>query len=628
MNRKIKLTIIMWALFFSLNAQTGINIPQMTSCDNLVSNFITTHNIPGASFALAKNGKLVYHRAFGNVNTSGTETTQPYHLFRIASISKPITSIAIMNMVEQNQVTLSDKVFGTDGILENHSFISNANITDVRIYDITVQHLLEHSGGWDRNINCFANPTSPYPYDFSGCDPIVAPLHVTQINGTANPATEEDMIVFLLEKGLDFAPNTNYAYSNIGYLVLGEIIEEISGQPYEQYVKSSLLNQLGICDMHMGKNLLADKAEREVEYIGNGYTTLSSYDTGNFVPWEYGGFNIEAMDAHGGWIATSRDLVNLLLAVDGFSTKPDILSSPTITTMTAPSSNNNNYAKGWAVNSSNNWWHKGALDGTATFFARTSGEYTWAVLLNKREIGANENQFWTDFDALPWNCINGTSSFPTHDLLDIPTINSTNIMFPSINANTLTLTWTNGNGNNRIVVAREGSNIEDFPLDGQAYLANSSFGFGDDLGNNTYVVYNGSGNSVDVSNLQSNMSYSFRIYEYIESLNTGNNALYKLCGGDEQQVTTLTVTSTEDIYEPELLKLYPTVSNELIHLEFPFNLERGSYEILSIAGIPYKKGEFEGKRFTINVSSIENGLYIIHFKTKTGSLLRKKFIKI
>ena len=628
MNRKVTLTLIICSLNVCIKAQTGIYIPQMATCDNLISNFLATYNIPGASFALAKDGKLVYHRAFGNANISGTEVTQPYHLFRIASLSKPITSIAIMNMVEQNKIALTDKVFGTGGLLQNHPLISKAVITDVRIFNITVQHLLEHTAGWDRNINCFPNPTAPYPNYFSGCDPIVAPLHVTQKNGTKNPVSEEDMIIFLLEKGLNYAPGTRYAYSNIGYLALGEIIEEKSGQAYEQYVKGSLLNQLGICDMHLGKNLPGDKAEREVEYVGNGFKTLSCYNTGSFVPWEYGGFNLEAMDAHGGWIATSRDLVRLLVAVDGFTTKPDILSSSTIATMTKPSANNINYAKGWAVNASNNWWHTGSLDGTATFMARTIGQYTWAVLLNKREIGANENKFWTDFDALPWNCISSASSFPAHDFLDIPATNSTNILFTSISSTSATVSWTNGNGNKRIVVARKNGAITNFPLDGRSYSANPSFALGNDLGNNIYVVYNGSGNSVNVTNLQPNTSYSFRVFEYNESANTGNNALYKLCGGDEKKVTTLTVTSARELSEDERVKIYPTVSDAFIHLEFPFDTEGEQYEIISIDGILFRKGTFQGNTSTINISDVQSGLYILSIKTKKGNLLRRKFIKI
>lgn len=528
-------------LVFSLNmmkAQTGIPISQMTGCDNLVSQFMTTHNIPGASFTIAKNGKVVYSRAFGKSNVAGTENTLPSHLFRIASLSKPITGIAIMKMIENGVIALTDTVFGTNGILKNHTVLSGATITDNRIYDITVQNLLEHTAGWDRNVNCFPNPASPYPWNFSGCDPIAVPLHVTQTNGTTNPSTEEDMIIYVLEKGLNFTPGTNYVYSNMGYLILGEIIEEKSGMSYEDYVKTNILAPLGIYDMHMGRNLLADKQEREVEYVGNGGGTYSCYGgSTNIVPWEYGGFNLEAMDAHGGWIATSRDLVKLVLAVDGFSTQPDILNSASITAMTTPSIHAN-YAKGWSVNGANNWWHTGALDGTATMLVRTSGQYVWSVLLNKRVIGVTSGQFWSDFDALPWNCVSNTTTFPTHDLGDYPTANSTNINTNNVSGGAVNLSWTNGNGTKRLVVATTGSGISNFPMDGTGYTANAAYGSGTDLGDSTFVVYDGTGNSVNITNLQPNIQYHFRVFEYNQSANTGNYQLYKLSGNTGHSVTT------------------------------------------------------------------------------------------
>src|SRR5690606_19101042 len=142
-----------------------------------------------------------------------------------------------------------------------------------------------------------------------------------------------------LIKGLDFAPGTAYNYSNIGYLILGSIIEKISGMSYENYVQASILHPLGIYDMHIGKNLLAEKFEREGEYFGGEGNTLSVYGDGSSLPWEYGGMNVNAMDGHGGWIATAKDMLTLLNAVDGFATKPDILNSATITTMVTPSVN-------------------------------------------------------------------------------------------------------------------------------------------------------------------------------------------------------------------------------------------------------------------------------------------------
>ncbi len=87
-------------LFLSYaHAQTGIPVPQMTQSDNLVQGFLNTYGIPGATVAIAKDGKIVYMRAFGHADVNGAVLTQPYNLFRIASLSKQITSVAIMKMM-------------------------------------------------------------------------------------------------------------------------------------------------------------------------------------------------------------------------------------------------------------------------------------------------------------------------------------------------------------------------------------------------------------------------------------------------------------------------------------------------------------------------------------------------
>lgn len=526
--------IFLLALFATAKAQTGIPVPAMTQSDNLISNFLTTYGIPAATAAIAKDGKIVYMRAFGNSNIANTIPTQPYNLFRIASLSKPITSIACMKLMQNGRLSMGARVFGTGGILQQHPVFANANITDTRINDITVQQLLEHSAGWNRDINCNPNPTSPYPYFFGGCDPITFPLRVTMLTGTPNPVTEEALVKFMLEKGLDFAPGTAYSYSNMGYLVLGEIIEQITGMSYEQYVKDSVLAPIGVFDMHIGKNLLADKQEREGEYVGNGYTNLSVYGTGQSVPWEYGGFSVEAMDAHGGWIASARDMLKLLVAVDGFSTKPDILNPSTVTTMVTPSANSQYYAKGWQVNPFNNWWHTGGLDGTASIWVRSAGGYSWIFILNKRNI-TNTN-FWSALDNLGWNCISATTTWPTWDLMLSPTVNASGLNFSNVSGNAVTVNWTNGNGANRLLVVKADSAVNAFPLDGTDYTASAAFGSGNSLGINNYVVYNGTGNSATVTGLTANKKYYFRVIEYNRNTATGNNALY-LLGSNPQEYT-------------------------------------------------------------------------------------------
>ena len=203
--------LILLNIIYTSSAQQGIAVPELSKCDDLVQDFMNTYDIPGATFALAKNGKMVYMRSFGTADQAENELTQPHHLFRIASISKPITSIAIMKLVQENKLALSDKAFGSSGILGSNPYYDTV-VTDNRIYDITVQQLLEHTAGWNRDLACSPNPKPPYNFSFSHCDPIAFPLHVTQELGESNLVTERALIKFLLKKDT-FVPFLTFSVS-------------------------------------------------------------------------------------------------------------------------------------------------------------------------------------------------------------------------------------------------------------------------------------------------------------------------------------------------------------------------------------------------------------------------------
>jgi CubicO group peptidase (beta-lactamase class C family) len=606
-----------------LQSQTGIPVPTMSDCDTYVLDFMEEFDIPGLTMAIAKDGKLVYMRAFGTSNLDMDELTQPYNLFRIASVSKPITSIAIMKLMEDGLLSLDDKVFGPGSLLENHAYISNSNITDPQIYDITVQHLLEHSCGWNRDENCTPNPTAPYPWFANNCDPIAFPLHVTDVLGAENPVAEQDLIRFLLEKGLNFAPGTSFAYSNIGYLTLGIIIEEITGLSYEDYVKTEILEPIGVCDMHLAKNLLEDKYEREGEYPPSGFQTLSVYGTGEILPTEYGTWNIEAFDAHGGWVATASDLIRVLVSVDKFTTKPDILLPSTIDVMIAPSVNAPYYAKGWSVNQWDNWWHTGAIDGTASNFVRTSGGFTFALILNKRVVGNQSNNFWVGLDNLPWNCISGVSSYPGHDLLLKPDVPSTNVTVSPIQANNATLYWTSGNGEKRIVIARANGPVDRFPLDGTNHPADSQFGSGEDLGNGNYVVYDGTGSSVEVSGLMQGTNYYFRVFEYNQNAATGNYPLYNLCNSEESVVTGVSESAFA-----ETITISPNPAKDFVTVQIKNSHPCDEMMIYNAQGVLNRTVSIEGNQKRIPLHNLNTGLYHILF-LKDGKVTgRSSLVKI
>ncbi len=98
-----------------------------------------------------------------------------------------------------------------------------------------------------------------------------------------------------------------------------------------------------------------------------------------------------------------------------------------------------------------------------------------------------------------------------------PNIASSNLQFTNISTNGLTLSWTNGNGKKRLVVAKASSAVNQVPIDTQAYIANASFSTGSNLGNGNYVVYNGTGNTVNVTNLNADNVYHFAIFELNDS---------------------------------------------------------------------------------------------------------------
>jgi hypothetical protein len=102
------------------------------------------------------------------------------------------------------------------------------------------------------------------------------------------------------------------------------------------------------------------------------------------------------------------------------------------------------------------------------------------------------------------------------------------------------LSFTKVNGNKRIVVACKESSISAFPQDGTDYTGNAAFGSGTNLGSDNFVVYNGTGNSVTVSNLMPNTTYYFRIFDYNNNATTGNNSLYLLCNSTEASQKTQT----------------------------------------------------------------------------------------
>jgi CubicO group peptidase (beta-lactamase class C family) len=366
--------------------------------EKIINTFLRKWSIAGASIAISKDEKLIFSRGFGYADTASGASIQPYSQFRIASISKLITAIGIMKLHEEGRLSLDEKVFGVDGILNEQYF---CDPKDKRVYGITVAHLLSHEGGWTQRYG----------------DQMFMPLLVAEKMGEKPPVETKTIVRYALDKNLHFTPGTSRAYSNLGYSILGLIIEKISGMPYEDYCSKFILEHLGIYDMKIAGNLPSEKAPYEVTYYipPDILPKPSIYGTGELVPPTYGGNDIRALGGAGAWLATAPDLMRILTAVDGFRNRPDILSDQSIRFMT---DNSNGYAPvGWKTTiMDGNWWRTGSFPGTAGVMKRQSDGISWVVLFNSSSW--NGPDIYSYVNNLMYKVISQINPLPDYDLFN------------------------------------------------------------------------------------------------------------------------------------------------------------------------------------------------------------------
>lgn len=343
---------------------TDSSVSEFDGCIPVINSFMKKWSIQGASVAIARDGKLLYARGFGYADTAAGIETQPYSKFRIASVSKLVTAVAIMKLREEGKLSLDDRVFGPEGVLNDSCYCAPK---DKRAYNITIAHLLSHEGGWSQRYG----------------DQMFMPHQVASQMKCELPVDTRTIVQFALSKRLHFTPGTGRSYSNLGYSILGLVIEKASGLPYEEYCRTAIFEPLGIYDIVPAKNLPDQKAPFEVTYYEPAGRSMqpSVYGTGELVPIRYGGNDVETLGAAGYWLATAPDLMRLVLAVDGLDYNDDILSDGSINLMTDVK--NNISPVGWKTTYENGTWIRtGSFAGTAAMIKRQPDGLSWIVLLN------------------------------------------------------------------------------------------------------------------------------------------------------------------------------------------------------------------------------------------------------
>lgn len=325
---------------------TGAAEPKLAAFDQALEKYLQDENLRGATLAVSRNGRLLLSRGYGFKDAEELEPMPPDALLRIASVSKPLTAIAARKLIQDGKLDADAKVFD---LLELSP--PPGRDVDPRWKDVTVEHLIRHRGGWDRKAELPGYP--------DGFDPMFYPEMIGKALGQKPPLTAGDFVRYMAGQPLQFEPGSKYAYSNFGYCVLGRVIEKASGRPYGDYLEQEVFQPLGVTELRLGRSLVPDRDPREPVYRSAGEADNVVTGEPPRVRWPDGGFLLEAMDSHGGWIASAPHLAKVFEAywISGQPRGPDERES---------------------------WNHFGSLPGTFTVAHQRKDGVTIVVLLNQR----------------------------------------------------------------------------------------------------------------------------------------------------------------------------------------------------------------------------------------------------
>jgi D-alanyl-D-alanine carboxypeptidase len=173
---------------------------------------------PGISVLIVKEGRTILRKAYGMANLELQVKLRPEMVFRIGSVTKQFTAVAIIQLMERGQLKLSDEL---TKYLPNYP---------TKKHKITIEHLLTHTSG----IKSYT--------DISGV------MHKL----IHQSLSVDELVDTFKHEPLAFPPGTSYSYSNSGYALLGIIIEKVSGKTYQNYIQDEIFTPLNMQHSYYG----------------------------------------------------------------------------------------------------------------------------------------------------------------------------------------------------------------------------------------------------------------------------------------------------------------------------------------------------------------------------------------
>ena len=334
----------------------------LAGLDKEIRTYMQEWNLKGASLCIMRHDSLLYAKGYGVADKD--VPMSPRTLLRVASVSKLITAAGIMLLQECGMLSLDDCVFAPGGALEAYSDV----IRDPRLYDVTIRHLLMHEAGFTARAG----------------DPMFSTRSLMKLYKWQKPPDSETLIRAILKRDLYFDPGTASEYSNFGYLLLSLVIEHVTGEPYEDWMRENVLKAANCTDMHLAYNYYKDKYPNETRYyLQSNDKPVERYDnSGVMVPRCYGGNDIRALKGAGAWVTSVPELARLVASIDGRDEVPDILSRESIEAMTF-TTDSVTYGLGWNdISEEGVWTRTGTFSGTSALIKNYPDGECWIMVTN------------------------------------------------------------------------------------------------------------------------------------------------------------------------------------------------------------------------------------------------------
>ena len=240
LNLKNTLKLILTYLLFTviwLAPQTDLHAQSFESNVDSLLNEIFEPNGPGAVFLVAKDGEPVYRKAYGKANLELNVDMTPNNVFQIGSMTKQFTAVGILILEEEGKLSLQDDI--------------RAYISDFPVQgdSLTIRHLLNHTSGIK---------------DFTKMKTIM------QI--ARKDLSPKELIDFFKDEPVEFSPGEKFEYNNSGYVVLGYVIEQVSGMSYENFIEEKVFDKVGMADSRYASDRELVKKRAYGYHDRGGYT--------------------------------------------------------------------------------------------------------------------------------------------------------------------------------------------------------------------------------------------------------------------------------------------------------------------------------------------------------------------